>query len=242
MRGRERPARPVPAADLVAAGTAVCAAEDADPVAQARAALRWAAGVFGPRLVVASSMADAVLTHLASVEAPGVDVLFLDTGYHFAETLGMRDDVAREFPVRMITVHPVLTPEQQDAEHGADLWARDPDRCCAMRKVEPLDRSLAGYDAWVSGLRRADAPTRRAVEVVAWDERRAMVKLNPLARWSDEDVETYAAAHELPVHPLRERGFASIGCWPCTRAVAPGEHPRAGRWSESGKTECGLHS
>ena len=242
MRARELPAPSAAVAALVAAGAAVCAAEAADPVRQARAALRWAAGAFDRRLVVASSMADGVLAHLASVEAPGVDVLFLDTGYHFAETLAMRDVVAREYPVRMITVLPALTPAEQDAAHGTDLWARDPDQCCAMRKVEPLERSLVGYDAWVTGLRRDDAPTRRDVDVVAWDARRGKVKVNPLARWSDQDVETYAAAHEVPVHPLRERGFASIGCWPCTRPVAPGEHPRAGRWSETGKTECGLHS
>jgi len=213
-----------------------------DVVEQARVALRWAREAFGDRLVVASSMGDEVLVHLASVEAPGVDVLFLDTGYHFAETIGTRDAVAAVYDVNVRTLLPLLTIEQQAAEHGPDLWSRDPDACCAIRKVEPLERGLAQYDAWVTGMRREDAPTRRDIDVVGWDSRRDKPKLNPLAAWTQADVDAYAEANGVLMNPLRQVGYASIGCAPCTRPVAEGEDPRAGRWSGTGKTECGLHT
>ncbi len=213
-----------------------------DVVEQAAASLRWARQAFGDRLVVASSMGDEVLVHLASVAAPGVDVLFLDTGYHFAETLGTRDAVATTYDVTVRTVLPLITVEQQTAEHGPDLWSRDPDACCAIRKVEPLERGLSGYDAWATGMRREDAPTRSDIDVVGWDTRRDKVKLNPLAAWTQADVDRYAEEHGVLLNPLRQLGYASIGCEPCTRPVAAGEDPRSGRWSGTGKTECGLHT
>ncbi len=203
--------------------------------------IAWGVERFGSGLVVTSSMADTALVHLASTVAPGVDVVFLDTGYHFAETIGTRDAVAAVYPVNLINVTPELTVAEQDAAHGPRLYERDPDRCCAMRKVAPLQKALAGYRAWVTGVRRADGPTRANTPVVAWDERRQMVKLNPLARWSDEDVEAYVAEHGVLVHPLLSEGYPSIGCEPCTRRVAEGEDPRAGRWAGLSKTECGLH-
>ena len=213
-----------------------------DRLAQATAALRWARDTFGGSLVVASSMGDEVLVHLASVVAPGVDLLFLDTGYHFAETIGTRDAVAATYDVTVRTVLPLITVEQQAAQHGPDLWARDPDACCAIRKVEPLERGLAPYDAWVTGMRREDAPTRSDIDVVGWDARRSKVKLNPLAAWTQDDVDGYAAEHGVLLNPLRQLGYPSIGCEPCTRPVAPGEDPRSGRWAGQGKTECGLHT
>ena len=213
-----------------------------DVVEQAAASLRWARQAFGDRLVVASSMGDEVLVHLASVAAPGVDVLFLDTGYHFAETLGTRDAVATTYDVTVRTVLPLITVEQQTAEHGPDLWSRDPDACCAIRKVEPLERGLSGYDAWATGMRREDAPTRSDIDVVGWDTRRDKVKLNPLAAWTQADVDRYAEEHGVLLNPLRQLGYASIGCEPCTRPVAAGEDPRSGRWSGTGKTECGLQT
>jgi len=205
-------------------------------------ALRWARETFRDRLVVASSMGDEVLVHLAAVAAPGVEVLFLDTGYHFAETIGTRDAVAATYDVRLTTVLPLITVQQQAEERGPDLWSRDPDACCAIRKVEPLERGLAPYDAWVTGMRREDAPTRADIDVVGWDAKRDKVKLNPLAAWTQDEVDDYAERHGVLMNPLRQLGYASIGCEPCTRPVAPGEEPRAGRWSGSGKTECGLHT
>ncbi len=223
-------------------GVALVAAVGDDVVEQARVALRWARQTFGDNLVVASSMGDEVLVHLASVDAPGVDVLFLDTGYHFPETIGTRDAVDAVYDVHVKTILPLLSIEQQARQHGEDLFARDPDACCAIRKVEPLERGLSPYDAWVTGMRREDAPTRKDIDVVGWDARRDKVKLNPLAAWTQDDVDAYAAANGVLMNPLRQIGYASIGCAPCTRPVAEGEDPRAGRWSGTGKTECGLHT
>ena len=228
--------------DAAADGASLVAAVGPDVVEQATVSLRWARETFRDRLVVASSMGDEVLVHLASVAAPGVEVLFLDTGYHFAETLGIRDAVAATYDVRMRTVLPLVTVEHQAAEHGPDLWSRDPDACCAIRKVEPLERGLVPYDAWVTGMRREDAPTRSDLEVVGWDTKREKVKLNPLAAWTQNDVDRYAAENGVLMNPLRQLGYASIGCEPCTRPVAPGEDPRSGRWSGTGKVECGLHA
>jgi phosphoadenosine phosphosulfate reductase len=211
-------------------------------VETARGALRWAAETFGADLTVASSMGDEVLVHLVGTTIPGTDVFFLDTGYHFAETLGTRDAYAAMLPIRMRTVLPLQTVAQQDAEYGPKLHDRDPDRCCALRKVEPLERALSDKQAWVTGMRREDAPTRTDIAVVGLDERRGMVKLNPLAAWTAEDVARYTEENGVFENPLRQIGFASIGCAPCTRAVADGEDPRAGRWSGRAKTECGLHT
>ncbi|MCC2314721.1 phosphoadenylyl-sulfate reductase [Cellulomonas xiejunii] len=204
--------------------------------------LRWARAVFGSDLVLASSMGDEVLVDIAAKAAPGIDVIFLDTGYHFAETLGTRDYYADFTDVNLRTVLPLRTVAEQDAEHGPRLHERDPNLCCALRKVEPLERGLAPYTAWVTGMRREDAPTRTDITVVGWDTRRSKVKLNPLAAWTWDDVNAYVAEHHVVLNPLRELGYASIGCAPCTRAVAPGEDPRAGRWAGTNKTECGLHT
>lgn len=210
--------------------------------APAADAIAWAHEHFGNDLVVASSMGDEALVHLAASAAPGVDVLFIDTGYHFAETLGTRDAFDAAYDINVKTMLPLLTVAEQDAEHGAELFAREPDRCCAMRKVEPLERGLLPYAAWITGMRREDAPTRSDIEIVDWDAKRNMVKLNPLAAWTQADVDEYVAANGVMLNPLRELGYASIGCAPCTRPVAEGEDPRAGRWSGTTKTECGLHT
>ncbi|RHA41306.1 phosphoadenylyl-sulfate reductase [Cellulomonas rhizosphaerae] len=204
--------------------------------------LAWAARTFGSDLVVASSMGDEILVHMAAEAAPGIDVIFLDTGYHFAETLGTRDYYADFTNVSLRTILPLTTVAQQDAEHGPRLHDRDPNLCCAMRKVEPLERGLAPYTAWVTGMRREDAPTRTDITVVGWDDKRGKVKLNPLAAWTQDDVDAYVEANNVVLNPLRQVGYASIGCEPCTRAVAPGEDARAGRWSGTSKTECGLHT
>ena len=210
--------------------------------APAQEIVRWAVQTFGTRFAVASSMQDAVLVHLVSQVTGGVDVLFLDTGYHFAETLGTRDAVAATYDVNLITLTPRQTVAEQDAWHGPKLHNRDPDRCCALRKVAPLDRALARYDAWATGLRRAEAPGRAGTPVVSHDAQRGKVKIAPIATWSDTDVEDYIAEHAVLVNPLRGAGYPSIGCAPCTRAVAAGGDPRAGRWAGSAKTECGIHA
>ncbi|ASR54680.1 phosphoadenylyl-sulfate reductase [Cellulomonas sp. PSBB021] len=204
--------------------------------------LAWAAHTFGRDLVVASSMGDEVLVHMAARAVPGIEVIFLDTGYHFAETIGTRDYYADFTDIRLRTVLPLRTVAEQDAEHGPRLHDRDPNLCCALRKVEPLERGLAPYRAWVTGMRREDAPTRTDITVVGWDAKRGKVKLNPLAAWTQAQVDEYVETHGVVLNPLRQAGYTSIGCAPCTRAVAPGEDPRAGRWSGTSKTECGLHT
>ena len=209
--------------------------------ATAQEVLGWAVDTFGDGFVIASSMGDGLLASLAASVAPGVDVLFLDTGYHFAETIGTRDAVAQVYDVRVRTVLPLLTVAEQDAQHGPRLHDRDPNACCALRKVEPLARGLEPYTAWASGIRRDEATTRRDIGVVEWDAKRSMVKVNPLASWTAADVDAHLAEHGVLVNPLTYDGYPSIGCAPCTRRVAPGEDPRSGRWAGTGKTECGLH-
>ncbi|MFI1016272.1 phosphoadenylyl-sulfate reductase [Streptomyces sp. NPDC020965] len=211
--------------------------EDAD----ALAILTWATDTFGPRFCVTSSMEDAVVAHLASRARPGVDVVFLDTGYHFPETIGTRDAVEAVMDVNLITLTPRRTVAEQDAEHGPRLHDRDPDLCCALRKVQPLEQGLTGYDAWATGLRRDESPTRANTPVVGWDERRGKVKVSPIARWTQDDVDAYVAEHGVLTNPLLMDDYASVGCAPCTRRVLAGEDARAGRWAGRGKTECGLH-
>ena len=209
--------------------------------ASASEILTWAADTFGARLCVTSSMEDAVVAHLASKALPGVDVVFLDTGYHFPETIGTRDAVAAVMDVNVITLTPRQTVAEQDAEYGPRLHDRDPDLCCALRKVKPLEEGLKGYQAWATGLRRDESPTRANTPVVGWDEKRQKVKVSPIARWTQDDVERYVAEHGVLTNPLLTDGYASIGCAPCTRRVLEGEDARAGRWAGLGKTECGIH-
>ena len=210
-------------------------------LAPAEIIIEWAVATFGERFAITSSMGDAVLAHLAAQVAPGIDVVFLDTGYHFAETIGTRDAVAATLPVNLLTITPKQSVAEQDAQYGADLWRRNPDLCCAMRKVAPLRDSLEGYDAWATGLRRAETHNRVIAPVIGWDAGKRKVKVSPLARWSDEQVERYILENGVLVNPLQYDGYPSIGCFPCTRRVAPGEDPRSGRWAGTGKTECGIH-
>lgn len=202
----------------------------------------WAAETFGARFAIAASMQDGVLPHLARRAAPDAKLLFLDTGYHFAETIATRDQVARDYGLTVLDLTAQKTVPEQDAEFGARLHDRDPDLCCAMRKTAPLDAALANYDAWATGVRRVEAPTRANTPVIGYDEKRDMVKISPLAAWSDDDLESYTAEHDVIVNPLLRQGYPSIGCAPCTRAVRLGDDPRSGRWSETEKTECGIHS
>ncbi|AEF35518.1 MULTISPECIES: phosphoadenylyl-sulfate reductase [Mycobacteriaceae] len=205
-------------------------------------------GVNGPRggatcnYVVASNMADAVLVDLAAKVRAGVPVLFLDTGYHFAETIGTRDAVEAMYDIQLVNVTPEQTVAEQDAGHGKDLFASNPALCCRLRKVEPLARTLGGYSAWVTGLRRVEAPTRANAPLISFDEQFGLVKINPIAAWSDEEMDAYIAEHNVLVNPLVDEGYPSIGCAPCTVKPAAGADPRSGRWAGSAKTECGLHA
>jgi phosphoadenosine phosphosulfate reductase len=215
-------------------------ANDELAAATATEILSWAHETFGSGLMLTSSLADTVMIHLAEQVAPGIDVLFLDTGYHFAETIGTRDAVAAVHDVNLITLTPAQTPAEQDATWGKDLFASNPDRCCALRKTAPLDAALAGYTAWASGVRRADSLARASTPIVSWDLRRKIVKIAPIATWSDDDVAAYIERHGLMINPLLEDGYPSIGCAPCTSRAAA-DDPRAGRWAGLAKTECGIH-
>jgi phosphoadenosine phosphosulfate reductase len=209
--------------------------------ATAHEIMGWALDTFHPRLAVASSMADAVLIDIATSIRADIPVVFVDTGYHFAETLGMRDAVAASKPVRMLSVTPVQSISQQGESYGDRLYERDPDLCCQLRKVRPMEEALKPFLAWASGIRRDEATSRRKIGVVEWDAKRSKIKVNPLAAWTQEEADRYTEEHQVLVNPLLSAGYASIGCEPCTRRVAPGEDARAGRWSGTGKTECGLH-
>jgi phosphoadenosine phosphosulfate reductase len=202
----------------------------------------WAVLTFGDRLVVASSMADGVVAHLASRARPGVPVAFLDTGLHFPETIGTRDALAATLAIDVLDVRPTRSVEQQERDHGPRLWATDPDRCCELRKVQPLAQALADYQAWVTGIRGDETAARVGTPVVHWDGARGMVKVNPIARWTQAEVDAYAQRHGVLVNPLRQLGYASIGCAPCTRPVRSGESERAGRWAGADKVECGIHA
>jgi phosphoadenosine phosphosulfate reductase len=200
----------------------------------ATSAIEWAADRFGEGLVLASSFQDCVLIDLAVQVKPDVEVIFLDTQYHFAETLWYVDQVRERYDLNLRVIEPTIEPD--------DRWMDDPDSCCGARKVVPMARALAGRRAWMTGLRRDEAPTRAKAPIVSWDVGRGLVKVNPIAPWSERDAEQYARDRKLPEHPLRERGYPSIGCWPCTRPVEDGDDPRAGRWAGRDKLECGLHA
>jgi phosphoadenosine phosphosulfate reductase len=202
--------------------------------------MSWAHEQFGSALVVTSSLADTVMISLAEKVAPGIDVIFLDTGYHFVETIGTRDAVKLVHNVNLISVTPELSVAEQDAAYGKDLFKTDPDSCCGMRKVAPLGKALQPYAAWATGLRRADSAARAETPIVSWDARRRLIKVAPIASWTDADVDDYIERNSLMINPLLEDGYPSIGCEPCT-LPASGPDARAGRWAGLGKTECGIH-
>ncbi|WP_182357637.1 phosphoadenylyl-sulfate reductase [Tomitella gaofuii] len=221
-------------AALVAAGEL----DETDPAAL----LAWTVEQFGDGFLVASNMQDAVLVDLAARAKPGVDVLFLETGYHFAETLGTRDAVVSTYEVNLVEAKAEASVAEQDAAEGKDLFARDPGRCCHLRKVVPLTRTLSGYDAWVTGIRRVESPTRAQAPAISFDEGFGLVKINPIVAWDDDRFQQYIDDRGVLVNPLVSDGYPSIGCAPCTAKPLPGSDPRSGRWAGSTKTECGLHS
>lgn len=194
--------------------------------------IRWAVDLYGDSLVLAASFEDVALIDLATKAAPGIEVIFLDTEAHFPETLSFVESVREHYDLNLT----VTKPGPEAAAHPCGSA-----QCCQFRKVEPLRRAVAGKDAWLTALKRSDGPTRADAPIVSWDATFGLVKVNPLANWTDDDVATYLADHDLPVHPLVPRGYRSIGCAPTTRPVAEGEDARAGRWSGLDKSECGLH-
>ncbi len=218
--------------ELAELGEEMAAQSAAFETAPAGLVVAWAVDRFGPRLAMAASFQDAVLIDIAVAVDPKIEVVFLDTQSHFPETLEYVEAVRSRYDLNLTVTQPV---------EGADQWPCGTSQCCEFRKVRPLKQALAGRDAWMTGLKRVDAPTRRDAPIVAYDEAWGMVKVNPLATWSEADVAGYALDHDLPRHPLVDEGYLSIGCAPTTRPVTIGEDPRAGRWSDSDKVECGLH-
>lgn len=194
--------------------------------------IRWAVDTFSPHLSLSASMTDAVLIDLAVKVDPAIEVVFIDTGYHFPETLATVEEVRRHYGLNMR----IMTVARQEEA----LWQADPENCCSAVKVGQLDRALAGKRAWMSGLRRTEAASRDSAPIVVRDLR-GLVKVNPIATWTDQDVAGYIADHDVPVNPLTTRGYPSIGCMPCTTPVRNGEGLRSGRWRGQDKTECGLH-
>lgn len=212
-----------------------------------RAIIMWAAATID-RLAVATSFQSSglVILHMMREIRPDIPVLFLDTGFHFDETLAFKDRIADLFGLNVIELRGEHGSARRQAEiHGPELYERDPDKCCFINKVEPLMSALDNYDGWISGLRRDQSPMRSEtpiVEAQMLPSGEEIMKIHPLAHWSREDVVGYAAMHKIPMHPLLEQGFRSIGCQPCTRAISDTEDERAGRWAGLTKTECGIHS
>ena len=200
--------------------------------APASAVIRWALKSFGDSLVLAASFEDIVLIDLVTKLAPAVEVVFLDTEAHFPETLAFVEAMRDRYGLNLTVTKP--GPEAVAYPCGSD-------QCCQFRKVEPLRRALAGKRAWLTSLKRSDGPTRADAPIVGWDAGFGLVKVNPLATWTEDDISSYLSDHDLPVHPLTLQGYRSIGCAPTTRPVAEGEDARAGRWSGADKSECGLH-
>ena len=206
--------------------------------------LRWGIELFPGRITLACSFGaeDVALVDMIARLDPAVPVFYLDTDYLFPETFDVRDRIVKRYGIRPVAVRTSISLEQQSAQHGPDLFARRPDLCCQIRKVDPLKGHLRGYQAWVTGLRRDQAPSRANTALIEWDRLFGLVKLNPLARWTRDDLWAYIRANHVPYNTLHDRDYPSIGCLPCTRPVRPGEDPRAGRWANFTKEECGLHA
>lgn len=209
-----------------------------------REVLQWAVERFYPRLTMATAFGPegCVLLHLLSEIEPRVRVFNLDTGYQFPETLELRDRIAKRYGIEVEMVRPETTVAEYEARHGGPLYVANSDQCCYDRKIVPLRRALVGYEAWITAIRADQSAQRAATPLVAPDPKFGLVKVNPLLNWTKRDVWAFIVTHKVPYNPLHDRGYPSIGCWPCTRAVSAGDDERAGRWAGQAKTECGLHS
>ena len=211
--------------------------------ASAEKVLRWAVETFGDKLTMATAFGaeGCCLIHLLAQIDPTIRIFNLDTGYQFAETLEVRQRVKERYGIEVELIHPEMTVAEYEAEHGGPLYRLRPDQCCHDRKLQPLRQAVAGYDAWISAIRRDQTLHRAAAGVVQWDPKFNLVKVNPLLMWTRKDVWAFILRHDIPYNPLHDRGYPSIGCWPCTAAAGDGEDERAGRWAGSVKKECGLH-
>lgn len=211
--------------------------------APAEEILAWAIGTFFPELTMATAFGPegcVILSMLAALQ-PKVRVFNLDTGYQFRETLELRDRIAKKYGIEVVLARPNTSVEDYEKQYGGPVYKSNPDRCCFDRKIQVLKREVVGYRAWISGIRRDQSPHRVNAPIVGWDKKFGLVKINPLARWTKNQVWTKIMDEDIPYNPLHDQGYPSIGCWPCTRPVLMGEDERAGRWSGTGKTECGLH-
>jgi phosphoadenosine phosphosulfate reductase len=206
--------------------------------------VRWGLAEYHPNAAIASSFGaeDVALIDIAARVRPDIRVFTLDTNFLFAETYELIGKIEQKYGIRVECVKSLYTPDEQAAQFGPKLWNIDPNRCCSLRKVEPLKAKLAGLAAWTTGIRRDQAPTRANAKKIEWDKAFGLVKLNPLADWTWENVWEYIREHDVPYNPLHEQNYPSIGCVQCTRQVQAGEDPRAGRWSGFAKKECGLHA
>ncbi|MBI4302349.1 MAG: phosphoadenylyl-sulfate reductase [Chloroflexi bacterium] len=205
--------------------------------------LGWALKEFHPQIALACSFGaeDVALVDMIYKISPDARIFYLDTDFHFPETYETRDRLIAKYGINFQPFKAAITLEEQDAEHGSELYLRDPDLCCKIRKVEPLTRALSGLQAWITGIRRDQAPTRANAGIVEWDQKFNLVKVSPLAGWTSSQVWDYIGENQVPYNVLHDNGYPSIGCQPCTKVVKSGEDPRAGRWSGFQKTECGLH-
>ena len=206
--------------------------------------LRWAVERFFPRLTMATAFGaeGCAIIHMLYEIEPRVRVFNLDTGYQFRETLELRERITEKYGIEVELIRPDTTTEQYETIHGGPLYETHPDRCCHDRKILPLRRAIAGYDAWISSIRADQSNDRASTPKIGWDKKFSLVKINPLLGWTKKDVWTYIVANDIPYNPLHDVGYPSIGCWPCTRPVSDGQDERAGRWAGKAKTECGLHS
>lgn len=205
--------------------------------------LRWAVAMFAPHLALATSFGPSgiVIMHMMAALRPQTTIFYLDTALLFPETYALRDQLAERLGLQFTRVATPLSLDEQADQFGPDLWQTDPDQCCHLRKVIPLRRFLAHHQAWITGIRRDQGGGRASIQPIAWDYANHLVKLNPLAHWSREQVWAYIHKHDLPYNHLHDEGFASIGCIPCTRAIQTGEAERDGRWAGQDKNECGIH-
>jgi phosphoadenosine phosphosulfate reductase len=206
--------------------------------------LRWGVERFFPRLTMATAFGPegCILIHLLAQIEPQVRIFNLDTGYQFAETLVLRDRIAERYGIEVEMIRPDTNVAQYEQAHGGPLYVSNSDQCCYDRKIVPLQRALVGYESWISAIRADQSSHRAKAQVVGWDAKFGLVKINPLLSWTKRDVWAFIVANRVPYNPLHDQGYPSIGCWPCTRRVADGEDERAGRWAGQAKTECGLHS
>jgi phosphoadenosine phosphosulfate reductase len=209
----------------------------------AAAIVGWASAQYGSKLTFATSLGieDCVVTDMIARQNLPVSFFTLDTGLLFPETYALKETIEKKYGISILAVKPQYTVDEQAVHSGPELWRRDPDQCCDLRKMQPLRTTLAGYDAWITAIRRDQTPERANAPVVGWDGRFGLVKVNPLVRWTFADVQAYVREHQVPYNPLHDQNYPSIGCIPCTSPVMPGEDPRSGRWRGNEKTECGLH-